>query len=354
MIKQIGIFVIVVLLILWRCTNPNKQQSDPESNVMATTIANQEEQKADNNEIEWIDYTTTKFHFTLEVPDNWKVEDTKNSRGLSVVTLFSSAYDLVAKPPFDFIEYPKITYITMHPDGGSHPEPLGSKINLQGWNKDLPVDFQLNRDSSLVYILNDGEPWAYLLKPSNPPKGWSDSGFIFVHLGVSDFSARCFDNTGKPKPISAYDMSAGDKMTYYGEVKDEEKETVQHIMNSLYFFNGRGTRQDISQLIKADWPQPNDTISSPVTVKGKARGYWYFEGSFPVLLKNEEQKVLQEKVATAKSKWMTKKWVPFEITIDYDQPNHKNGFLVLKKANASGKPENDRHLSIPVVFASQE
>ncbi|MBL3658152.1 Gmad2 immunoglobulin-like domain-containing protein [Fulvivirga sediminis] len=360
MIKQIGILSIVTLQILVGCNNPQREQENTKSNIMES-IAYHESEKvkdkkvaSDKGEIDWVDYTASAFHFTLEMPNTWKVDETKNSKDATVLTMYSSGYDLVANPPFDFIEYPKITYITVHPQGSSLPKLLGSKINLQGWNKDLPVDFQLNKDSSMVYILNTGEPWAYLLKPSNPPKGWSENGYIFVHMGVSDFLARCFDVNGKPKSTHDFDMSTGDKMTYYGDVKEADKKIVQHAVSSLYFFNGRGTRQDIAQLIQVDWPQPNDTISSPITIKGKARGDWYFEGNFPVVLKNEDQKVLSEKPAKAKAKWMTKKWVPFEITIDYDKPNRNQGFLVLKKANASGKPENDRNLSIPVVFSAKE
>lgn len=45
-----------------------------------------------------------------------------------------------------------------------------------------------------------------------------------------------------------------------------------------------GERTD--DLIVLTSPQPSTRITSPVTLTGKARGYWYFEGSFPVSIVN--------------------------------------------------------------------
>ncbi len=43
------------------------------------------------------------------------------------------------------------------------------------------------------------------------------------------------------------------------------------------------TKQDI---IVVDTPLKDMTISSPFVVSGKARGYWFFEASFPISIVN--------------------------------------------------------------------
>ena len=37
-------------------------------------------------------------------------------------------------------------------------------------------------------------------------------------------------------------------------------------------------------LIHLTAPHPNELVTSPLTISGQARGTWYFEGSFPVIL----------------------------------------------------------------------
>jgi len=107
---------------------------------------------------------------------------------------------------------------------------------------------------------------------------------------------------------------------------------------------------DKSDLIRLDSPQPNETITSPLTVKGEARGYWFFEASFPVKLLDAKEEVIAIAIAQAKSDWMTEDFVPFEATLEFQNPGTEKGTLVLEKDNPSGLPENADELRIPVAF----
>lgn len=112
-----------------------------------------------------------------------------------------------------------------------------------------------------------------------------------------------------------------------------------------------------SGLIKLETPEPYATITSPLTITGEARGYWFFEASFPVMLVNWDGLIIAEGIATAESDWMTEDFVPFSATLQFETsfpPNApefmKKGALILKKDNPSGLPEHDDALEIPVVF----
>ena len=107
---------------------------------------------------------------------------------------------------------------------------------------------------------------------------------------------------------------------------------------------------DKSELIRLDTPQPNETITSPLTVKGEARGYWFFEADFPVKLLNAKGEVIAIAIAQAKSDWMTEDFVPFEATLEFQSPGSEKGTLVLEKDNPSDLPENADELIIPVIF----
>ena len=115
--------------------------------------------------------------------------------------------------------------------------------------------------------------------------------------------------------------------------------------------------QDVAQqkvgLIRLKTPLPNDIISSPLTITGEARGYWYFEASFPIFLVDWDGKIIAQGIAQAKDNWMTEEFVPFEATLTFaPDPNaySNRGALILKKDNPSGLPEHDDALEIPVLF----
>lgn len=105
-------------------------------------------------------------------------------------------------------------------------------------------------------------------------------------------------------------------------------------------------------------PVPLGTVSSPLTITGEARGPWFFEASFPVVLTNWDGLIIAEGIATAEGEWMTTDFVPFIATLEFTSPYEvgqesfmSRGSLILKKDNPSGLPENDAALEFPVTFS---
>ena len=105
-----------------------------------------------------------------------------------------------------------------------------------------------------------------------------------------------------------------------------------------------------SGLVKITSPRANQTVQSPLTITGEARGVWFFEASFPIKILDESGKILGQGIAQAKSDWMTEEFVPLEAKIDFEAPATEKGFLVLKKDNPSGLPEHDEEFRIPIVL----
>jgi hypothetical protein len=110
-----------------------------------------------------------------------------------------------------------------------------------------------------------------------------------------------------------------------------------------------------SDLIIVEEPLAGTTISSPLTVKGKARGTWYFEGDFPLILTDWDGKIIAEWYATALDDWMVESFVPFEGVIEFEDPGFSNGYinrgtLIFRKDNPSGISQYDDALEIPVFF----
>lgn len=85
-------------------------------------------------------------------------------------------------------------------------------------------------------------------------------------------------------------------------------------------------------------------------VTGSVVGTWYFEASFPVILKDANGKILIETTAKALSDWMTTSTVPFSANLTFATSTASSGVLILKKDNPSGLPEKDKQIEIPVTF----
>jgi len=113
--------------------------------------------------------------------------------------------------------------------------------------------------------------------------------------------------------------------------------------------------QPENNLVKTDLIQvnnilPNQTIENPLLIKGKARGTWFFEASFPIKLFDGNGLLLGTAIAQAQSEWMTENFVPFSANLEFPTSTTEKGTLVLEKDNPSGLPENAKEIRIPVIF----
>ncbi|MFA7169357.1 MAG: Gmad2 immunoglobulin-like domain-containing protein [Candidatus Paceibacterota bacterium] len=118
------------------------------------------------------------------------------------------------------------------------------------------------------------------------------------------------------------------------------------------FVEDVGNEMDKTDLIRITTPRPSDTVQSPMIIKGEARGFWFFEASFPIRLYDADGKELGVAIAQAKEDWMTEEFVQFEAILEFNAPQVGTGMgkLVLEKDNPSGLKENDDSLIVPVKF----
>lgn len=90
------------------------------------------------------------------------------------------------------------------------------------------------------------------------------------------------------------------------------------------------------------------TIHTPFTVTGM-KGGWFFEGSFPVFMKDNAGNQIGVGLATSTQDWMTANPIPFSVTLpatNYTGP----GTLMFHNDNASGEPQNDDWYVVNVIF----
>lgn len=118
-----------------------------------------------------------------------------------------------------------------------------------------------------------------------------------------------------------------------------------------YFFPKAIKISDKSDLIVVSTPVRDSLISSPLSISGRARGTWFFEGGFPLELIDDEGNIIAQGHATAQGEWMTEEFVPFLGTLQFNSPSRNGrGELILKRDNPSGLPEHDDSISVSVIF----
>jgi len=172
-------------------------------------------------------------------------------------------------------------------------------------------------------------------------------GIILIVLVISGFFA--YKSTEKINDVVVTNF---DECARAGNLIMESY-PEQCIHNGERFVRNIGNELEKMDLIRSDSPRPNAEIESPLMIKGEARGYWFFEGDFPVQIIDSEGLVLGEGFVSAEGEWMTEDFVPFGGVLEFDTINKNidsRGELLLIKDNPSDLLELDDELRIPIIF----
>src|SRR5690606_12199550 len=86
------------------------------------------------------------------------------------------------------------------------------------------------------------------------------------------------------------------------------------------------------ELITIEYPIPNQQITSPLLIRGEARGFWFFEADAPAILADENGNIIAQGHIQAQGDWMTEDFVFFEGKIIFETEIDE-GTLILEKAN---------------------
>lgn len=141
---------------------------------------------------------------------------------------------------------------------------------------------------------------------------------LIIIIGAGYFICRSFEPSFRQKPTS--------EEIYNGEVVDAN--------NSIII----------------EYPRKNQKIKSPLIIKGKARGDWFFEAQFIAEIYDIHDIFLGRAILTAKEDWMTENFVPFEGELTFVPPSTSLGKIRFFNANPSGLPENQKIFEMPVQF----
>jgi Immunoglobulin-like domain of bacterial spore germination len=168
--------------------------------------------------------------------------------------------------------------------------------------------------------------------------------FSFAILGIAlVYGFLVFDFGRGPKVVDFITCAAAENQileSYPRQCRDGE---------GFIFVEALATTS-VSELIIVDTPTTTSTVSDSFLATGKARGQWFFEGSFPVKVIGANGDVLGSGIAKAQGDWMSIGFVPFTASIDFKSRGNAEGIVRFVKDNPSGTPALDAHLDVPVRF----
>lgn len=302
-------------------------------------------------EVRWVTYTNEEFGFSIDYPENWQVLEFPDDDIAPRIHIVKAGE--TKTPPFT--HYSDVTQVSIFPEGVPTEGVFGETI-------ESGVSFGEETEMASDYVLEDGTPWVTFATFVRPPSSWQPWGFVWASVEVEDAEASCFRN-GAELPADACDPFVGDTIVRRGTVNREDRALQVRMLGSLRFLDETagdetgGNGEDKSSLIRVFNPLPNQVIRSPFTVTGEARGTWYFEATFPVVLVNWDGLIIAETFATAQGEWMTEEFVPFTSELSFESPYGlgdpdfmQRGTLILQKSNPSGLPEHDDAIEIPIRF----
>ena len=292
-----------------------KEGKNPEDQEKVQPVGNDSVQKREEQgtKRQLKEFTSAKWGLFFTYPEQYEVFEGQLPGKAYVINVYEK--EAQQSPPLGIHEDASLAYITILPGGYGVDAPAGDRMTFLEWPKNLPLSFEINKQESIIYLLENGEPWAYSLRFHSSPGSWNEYGLIFIHLKINNFRTECFGKDGKEKPLKACDPLTGDEIRHFGEPDEKSRKELREILSSIYFFEDNPFRESIDELIRVEQPQENEKIGSPVKLTGKAKGYWFFEGSAPFKVVDEEYRILGSGTLKAQEDWMTEDLVPFEAEV---------------------------------------
>jgi glucose/arabinose dehydrogenase len=222
----------------------------------------------------------------------------------------------------------------------AHSAPLGlAFVPEEGWPEDYWYDLIVAFHGSW----NRSEPTGYKLtriklNAQGNYEGTDSTG----SPQVEDFVSGWLSSDGETSLGRPVDIIIQPGGTMF--ISDDKAGVIYKIQ---YLGNALSSTND---MVRVESPKENSVVASPLKITGQARGNWYFEASFPLEIVDANWKVLGQSYAQAKGEWMTTDFVAFESNLTFEAPTTDTGWLVLKKDNPSGLPENDAEMHYPIKF----
>lgn len=221
------------LFFLASCTDSQDQVADNMEGAPALTEVDPSAAE-ELGELVFKPFSNQEYNFSTEIPEEWVEATNQLEAGLPVINFVPQSKAGSTELPISMQTTTSLSHIDVHPKGHKSGYPIGKNHRLAIYEGTVPASSMWDHERSRVYVLGNGEVWAYLLYPKSTPAGWEEEGFIFAQIAIENFSSECFDDiTNQRKSMDSCKPLEGDEVLYYGRVNAEEQQYVKHALQSL-------------------------------------------------------------------------------------------------------------------------
>ncbi len=134
---------------------------------------------------------------------------------------------------------------------------------------------------------------------------------------------------------------------FFGRKVDNTENQITETPNYEFVNEILGKKEDLLDFsILPGTKVPNGILS----YRGTIQGAWFFEGNILINILDKDKNPLLQSNAVATSDWMTAGPVDFEGNIDFTNLPKGNLYFEIKNDNASGEPQFDKNILIPIVL----
>lgn len=230
-VKSLWMGFLGITLFLTACSDSSNPAADETAALETDT-----EQMAAIGELVLKNASNEVYHFSTEIPERWTETTNTTEDGSVIINMYPGAKIASADLPIAIQTAPTIDHIDIYPKGLSSKFPYGENLRLRKFNGKVPAASMWDQNKSRVFLLGNGEVWAYWLYPEDRPSGWDKDGFIFAQVAIDNFTSDCYDAiTGDYKEMQICKPIKGDRLEYYGRVNPESQAYVKHALAELAF-----------------------------------------------------------------------------------------------------------------------
>lgn len=214
----------------------------------------------------------------------------------------------------------------------AHSAPLGlAFVPEEGW----PEDMWYNLLVAFHGSWNRTQPTGYKIERIKLDEKGN-------YLGMEDFISGWLQDPKKGalgRPVDIMALPGG--VMYISDDKAGVIYKVEYLP--------AGSR-DVSGEISVEMPKSGSLVTSPLNFSGTVDNSWFFEGTFPVELLDEDGSSLGTAQAHSKTDWTTPGKIDFYGQMQFDPPKGQSGTLVFRNDNPSDLPENAKEFRLNVKF----
>jgi hypothetical protein len=122
-------------------------------------------------------------------------------------------------------------------------------------------------------------------------------------------------------------------------------------LSAWFAFSSFQDREPVDYEVIVETPQTGDTVTSPLTIVGRAHTNWYSEGTFPVEVRNSMGEIIGQGMAEKQEGASADNgYIPFSALVTFTANPGEQGSLVFKRSNPGGKNEYDLRTEVSVIF----